>query len=82
MENFFLVCFADRRGADECHAIGARIIGIIYREHDSIDAKLGNATRQRRRLKVSAGRQIKMLAEGIGECAAVADMFKDPVTTP
>ena len=82
MENFFFVCFADRCGADECDAFGAGIIGIIYREHDSIDAKLGNATGQRRWLKVSAGRQIKMLAEGIGECTAVADMFKDPVTTP
>ena len=42
MENFLLISFADGRGADECDAIGAGIIGIIYREHDPVDTKLGD----------------------------------------
>src|SRR5262249_55067327 len=82
MKNFFLVSLADRRVTDECYTLGAGIIGIIYREHDPIDAKLGDATGQRRRLKVSAGRQIKMFAEGVGECARAADVFENPVTAP
>src|SRR5689334_24250312 len=82
MENFFLVCLAYRCVTDDCHALGAGIIGIIYREHDPIDAKLSDATGQRRRLKVSAGRQIKMLPEGVGECARAADVFENPVTAP
>jgi hypothetical protein len=82
VQDFCLVCIADAGGADECDSLRARIVRIIYREHDPVDTKLGDAAGEGRLLEVAAGGEVEMLAKRIGESRLAPDIADDPVAAP